>query len=244
MDIVLHVVRRVVLNDELELLDVEAARGDGCGNDDRAAAVLEVDDGLVAVDLLASAVQRHARVVLVLEVDEQLVGRLLALDKDERARVFLVVEELAEQLEQAVEAGVLAADLDNLGDRVGNNGAAADRDLERTSEDLAGERLHLSRERGGEEDCLAVGADLADDLHDLRLEAHVEHAVCLVQNEIGHPLEVNQPARVGRQELDHSPGRADDDFGSPLHVGDVVLERHAAVRTRRLYHNWSVSQVS
>ena len=41
---------------------------------------------------------------------------------------------------------------------------------------------HLAGEGGGEHDRLAVRADVVDDAVDLRLEAHVEHAVRLVQH--------------------------------------------------------------
>lgn len=41
---------------------------------------------------------------------------------------------------------------------------------------------HLAREGGREHDSLAVGPDVLHDAHDLRLKAHVEHAVSLVQN--------------------------------------------------------------
>ena len=64
MNVVLHVVRRVELNDELELLDVETARGDRGGDNDGDDARLEVCNRLIAVDLLHSAVKTHARVVL------------------------------------------------------------------------------------------------------------------------------------------------------------------------------------
>jgi hypothetical protein len=43
-------------------------------------------------------------------------------------------------------------------------------------------RRHLAGEGGGEHDRLAVGADVVDNAVDLRLEAHVEHAVRLVQH--------------------------------------------------------------
>mmetsp|Transcript_73693 Transcript_73693/g.211386 ORF Transcript_73693/g.211386 Transcript_73693/m.211386 type:complete len:216 (+) Transcript_73693:579-1226(+) len=58
--------------------------------------------------------------------------------------------------------------------------------------------LHLFRPRCCEEQCLTLGAPTllrraglgahADDLADGRLETHVEHLVCLVQDEVGHAL--------------------------------------------------------
>lgn len=68
----------------------------------------------------------------------------------------------------------------------------------------------------------------------LRLEAHVEHPIGFVEDEVGDSVEVDDASRVGRQELDHAPGSADDEFGSTLHVGDVVLERGSTVCDRGL----------
>ena len=57
----------------------------------------------------------------------------------------------------------------------------------------------------------------------LRLEAHVKHAVGLVEHDVSDAVQVDDSARVGREELDHASGRADDELGAALHVGDVVL---------------------
>ena len=52
------------------------------------------------------------------------------------------------------------------------------------------QRLHLSRECCGKKNCLTIRADVLDDLHNLRFESHVEHAVRLVKYEIGHSTEI------------------------------------------------------
>lgn len=75
----------------------------------------------------------------------------------------------------------------------------------------------------------------------LRFEAHVEHPVSFVEDEIRHALKVDEPTRVGRQQFDHATRRTNDYFRTALHVGDVVLERHAAVSARSL---WQDSRVS
>jgi hypothetical protein len=58
----LQVVGRVIVDDQAQVLDVEAARGDGGGDEDVAHVALEVGDGALAVGLLLAAVQRQARV--------------------------------------------------------------------------------------------------------------------------------------------------------------------------------------
>ena len=58
-------------------------------------------------------------------------------------------------------------------------------------EDFVGEPAGLLGHRGGEEKGLAVGGKALHYLHDIVVEAHVEHAVSLVEDEIRHPREVN-----------------------------------------------------
>ena len=56
---------------------------------------------------------------------------------------------------------------------------------------------------------LTVWADLLEDLPDLGLEAHVQHPVCLVEDQVGAPPQVglahlkkvNQSARGGNHDL-------------------------------------------
>ena len=59
---------------------------------------------------------------------------------------------------------------------------------------LVREPADLAVERGREEHRLAVARQPADDLVDLRLEAHVQHPVCLVEHEDAHGVEDDEPA--------------------------------------------------
>jgi hypothetical protein len=89
----------------------------------------------------------------------------------------------------------------------------------------------------GEKDKVSIGGKEEDGKRRkayLRFETHVEHAVSFVEHEVSHSLKVDEPTRVCRQQLNHSTGSADDDLRTTLHVGDVVLERHATVSARRL----------
>ena len=62
---------------------------------------------------------------------------------------------------------------------------------------------------------LTVWADLLEDLPDLGLEAHVQHAVSLVQAEVGDPLQVHL---AHLQEVDQPPGCRDHDLAPVLDV--------------------------
>ena len=49
--------------------------------------------------------------------------------------------------------------------------------------------------------------DLADNLADLGFKAHVQHAVSLIQDQVGDTLQVGDP---GLQHVDEAAGRGDD----------------------------------
>ena len=223
--VVFHMVRGVVIDDEFELFDIEASCRNRRSNDDRDNTRFEVGDGGVAVDLIFAAVKRHAQVTFAHELTQEVVGRFLAIDEDKRAALGILVVSLSQDLEQAVELRVLVPHLDYLVDLRCDHGATSDSDLERLVENLACERVHLFRECGGEEDGLTIRADVVDDLHDLRLEPHVEHSVSLVENEVCDTLEVGDPARIRGQEVNHTSWCTDDDFRTLLHFSNLILDR-------------------
>jgi hypothetical protein len=59
---------------------------------------------------------------------------------------------------------------------------------------------------------------LVEDLADLGLETHVEHAVSLVHNEVGDATEVEL---AGLEHVDETTGGGDDDLGTALEVADL-----------------------
>ena len=82
-------------------------------------------------------------------------------------------------------------------------------------QEVSGQLLHLLGPGGGPHKHLAVGPNLLEDLPNLGLEAHVQHAVSLVQAEVGDPLQVHLPHL---QEVDQPPGCRDHDLAPVLDV--------------------------
>jgi hypothetical protein len=91
-----------------------------------------------------------------------------------------------------------------------------------------GELLDLAGPGGREHERLSVRADLLDDLVDLRLETHVEHAVGFVHDEVGHATEIGL---AGLKHVDKTTGRGDDNLGAALEVADLLTLGHATVDT-------------
>ena len=66
----------------------------------------------------------------------------------------------------------------------------------------------------------------------LWFETHVEHAVCLIKDDVRHPFEVGDPPVVGCQHVDHSAGGAHDDLGPPLQLRYLLANARAPVHHR------------
>lgn len=86
----------------------------------------------------------------------------------------------------------------------------ADGDVHRVLNEVARQPLHLLRPRRREEQSLPLWRHLVDDGANLRLEAHVEHSVRLVESErhdiahvnLAHLHDVVEPAGRGDHHLD------------------------------------------
>ena len=85
---------------------------------------------------------------------------------------------------------VILGDDDMLFDVGTNDAAAADRHLDGFIKNASRKCLHLPRERGAEHDRLTVRPCVVEDAHHLRFEAHVEHTISFVQNDISDTPQV------------------------------------------------------
>ena len=127
-----------------------------------------------------------------------------------------------EQLQQQLRLEPLGHRVDGLRDSLGGSGLALEGDLGRRPEDLARQGFNGRRHGGAEEQGLTWLRDVAKDPPDVRQEAHVQHPVRFVQNQILQPREGGiAPGEVVQQ----SAGRGDDDVDTPAQRS--LLRAHA-----------------
>ena len=90
----------------------------------------------------------------------------------------------------------------------------------------AGQAFDRRGDGGAEQQRLAFLGAAAEDLFDIGPEADVEHPVGFVQHD-----DLNRPQveRAAADEVDDAAGRADDDVGPALELGDLAANRFAAV---------------
>jgi hypothetical protein len=81
-----------------------------------------------------------------------------------------------------------------------------------------GKLLDILGPRSTEHECLSIRADLRNNLSDLRLEAHVQHTVCLIQDKIRDAAKVGL---LGFQHVDETTGSGDDDFDTSGEVTNL-----------------------
>src|SRR5690606_25700414 len=220
----LVLVRRVGLHDEVDVVDVDAARGD-VGRDEHAdAARREALDVARALGLVEVAVQRDRAQPRVLELLDELIGERTRAAEDDRAPLA------ARDLLEDVALGALVDDEHLVVDRARVLVLARDLVDLRVLEELVDERRDLAVERRREQQLLAVGLREAQDLLHGFEEAELAHVVGLVEH---RDLNLAQVELALALEVLDATRRADDDVDALLQRAHLLALRHAAVDLRR-----------
>ena len=221
VDVVFGVGGEVVIDDVRDAVDVDAAGGDVGGDEDAEGAAAEVVEGLEALILGAVGVEGAAGDVEGVEAAGDAVGAVFGAGEDEDAGEGGVFEEVAE--ETWFEMG--GDFVDPLGDGFGGVGAAADLDDFGVVLEFGGEGFDFFGEGGGEEEGLALAGEAADDAADRGEEAHVEHAVGLVEDE---GLDAVKVTVALAEEVHEAAGAGDDEVGAGAEGVDLGAFADAA----------------
>mmetsp|Transcript_61841 Transcript_61841/g.161977 ORF Transcript_61841/g.161977 Transcript_61841/m.161977 type:complete len:599 (+) Transcript_61841:267-2063(+) len=225
VDVVLNRLRHVVVHNIHHFFDVKPSLRHVRRDQHGAAPGLEVGQRAVAGPLVLVAMDGSCGNLVVLQLPGQCIGAALGLGEDQH--LLVAAGDAADPGYEALPLLVLAHDLDLLGD-VGIRGQllGADGQLDGIlPAEVSRHALDFFRPSCGEHDGLPVRPDLGDDLADLRLEAHVQHAVCLVQAEVRHALEIRDACL---QEIQQPPRRGDDDLDAAAEVRGLAVAADAA----------------
>mmetsp|Transcript_145911 Transcript_145911/g.467706 ORF Transcript_145911/g.467706 Transcript_145911/m.467706 type:complete len:467 (+) Transcript_145911:92-1492(+) len=208
--VILDVAWEVVVDDVRHLGDVEAPCRDVRGHHDGGLAAAELREGDLPIALLHVAVDGHSLVLAAQQVGLQPCGRALHGDEDQRR----IVGVLLQHLQQRVGLLVVRGDHEGLLDALGGRADSADADPDVVVHEGLRQFLNLLRESRREHESHPTvnrrrHVPLQHDLIDLRHEAHVEHAVRLVQDQEAHGRhgqdlavdEVDEPPRRRRHDV-------------------------------------------
>ncbi len=113
MDVILRVVRVVVVDDKLDVVDIQATGGDVSGDEDRGAAFSKLSQDPVALLLLFVSVDAHGGVALPTHESGQVVGLTFCFNKDEDFVVRLT-SDFFQEPGKFLLLLIFFADIDNL----------------------------------------------------------------------------------------------------------------------------------
>ncbi|GAA1309991.1 hypothetical protein GCM10009647_032680 [Streptomyces sanglieri] len=219
MQIVLVVARRIDVDDQVQVVDVDAARRDVRRDQHRDLPVLEPVQGTGALRLGLAAVQRGGPH----PAAEQMAGELVhgVLGVQEHEHPALAGRDLGR-------GGVLVRALHvehvvlHRGHRTGRR---VDRVDHRVVQVIPYQQVDVTVQGRREQHPLALRQHLVEQVGDLRHESHVGHLVGLVEDGDGDPV---QPAVAAVDEVLEPAGRGDDDLGAGAQRGGLPADRHAA----------------
>ncbi len=203
-------------------VDVEATGRDLGGDEDVDAPGLEVAECPDPLALALVAVDRRGGDAVPGQLLGQPVRAVLGPREHERLVDPTAPDEVAEQLALALTIDRIRDLANELDRRV----AAGDLDLGGVVEDAPGELADVVGERRREHEVLAPGRQQGEDAPDVADEAHVEHAIRLVEDQ---DLDRVEPDRAPHGVIEQPAGRRDDDLGAGPKGSHLRLEADTAV---------------
>src|SRR5881296_178130 len=226
MDVVLSRVEQIEVHHMDDLGHVDPARRDVGGDQHAIATAPEAVERLAALRHRAICVQARHPVAGRAHRARHAIGAMLGAREDERLTTFLAEE--PEQERRLLLGRRLVEHLRDFRDGLGDHAGV---DAHGTDEMPADQRLDLCRHRRRKAEGLPVERRYAEDALDLGCEAHVEHAVGLVEDDDAERAEAKRPAL---EVIEEPAGGRNNDVGSPLEPGELRPHRFAPDEDDRL----------
>src|SRR5262245_52991117 len=228
VDVVVGMVRDVEVEDVADGGNVEPARGDVGGDQQRHLVLAELLERSCARRLVHITVQRDGGEAVADQRAMQRRHLAFAIAEDDRVgQAFRRADEAAQRIALVVR---LAAGLDQplAG---GRDGGRRPRYLHlyRIVQELLGDAPDLRRHGGGEEQRLAGERHELADALDVGNEAHVEHAVGFVDDE---KLDAGEQEPPALEMIEQPAGRGDENVDATRELGILVVERDPADHQR------------
>ena len=243
MRVVLDRFRHVVVDHQRDVLDVETTSGHRGGDQDVLGAVLQRSERVLTLLLALATVQRTGQVVHLVQTLGQHVHALLLVHEDDHRRL----EATTEHLQQLLALVVLGQNVDDLLHTLHRLADRADVDHRRSPQVVACQPFDRRRHGRREHDrlselvlrlevlhqpqvvlgLLGVRLQVADrhvveDLLHVRLEAHVDHAIRLVEHHVGAATEHQVPVL---EDVDQTAGRCDHDLATESQLEALLFSR-------------------
>ena len=230
MRVVVDIRWQVKVDDVGDVRNIQTSRRDVRGDEDGRLTRSEGFQRRLALLLRAIAVDaRRGLTVLVQEILE-LVRTSLRFDENQSQ-----TRHGFDQIEKHIALFVVRSHaLDGLRDQRVRRADATDREKDVIVQEVRSHSLDFPRERCGEQHRLTLATSrhvaLVDDLSNLRLETHVQHAIRLVEREI---LNSAQRDLSAIDEIDQTTRRGDENVAPAFHGAELFHRRSATVDDAR-----------
>ncbi len=226
--VVLGILRQVVVEHVGDVRNVQPARGDVGGHQVVELAILETLQKLLPLELRHVARNRADPAAVALHPLGDALGGGAGVDENDRALGLMLVDQIQEQRHFFF----LRREIHHLAHLVGGHVVAFGDDLLRVMHVLVGQLQHAQRQRGGEQQHLALLArrQAVEDVAHVLDEAEVEHAVGFVDH---HHLDAVQAEHALFVVVEQAPRRGDDDVAAVLELLALLVVIDAAVDQRQ-----------
>ena len=219
VDVVVNVAGKVVVDNLRDVGDVQTTGSNICGAHDGSVAALEAAEGILTLSLGLVAMNGAGGEALGAENVLKVVARALGLDEDKDESLLDGKEETHQRLELVTVLDVL----NGLGNVLTGRTDAADGEEDVLTHEVTRETLDVGGEGCREHHRLTIVAEghalLLDDATDLRLEAHVQHAISLIEDEELDGLHGNATTL---DEIDETAGSSDEHIATALDLAELI----------------------
>ncbi len=212
--------RQVEVDDVRDAVDVDAAGGDVGGDQDAVFALLETGERAVALALRAVTVNAGCLHTDPGETLGELLDPVTGAGKHEE-RSGLAAEHMVEEIHFPVMLDFVEMEVDVFGGLGGRSEGDANRIREVLRDELGGAGL----DGGREEQRLALFRNLPEDLVQCGQEAHVEHPVAFVKNDVGDLAQIGETAV---EEVTETSWGGDDNLHAAAERVELGTFGHAA----------------
>ncbi len=227
MHVILGHVGDLVVDDVRQVVDVDATCGDVGGHQGADLAGLEAFQRLSAGALALVAVQRHGRHAVLGQVVGHVVGAELGAREDQ----YLAPVVLLDDVQQHLLLLGAAHRVDDLADALHRGVARRDLDALWVFQQAAGQLADLVAEGGRKQQALLGGGQQRQHLLHIMDEAHIQHAVGLVQHQHLNGGQVQEALLL---QVQQAAGSGHQNVHPALQALDLRIHAHAAEDHRGL----------
>src|SRR3569833_2121000 len=228
MHVIFHVVRQIVVEYDLNVVNINAARGDVRGDEKFQAGLAEFVHLAVALGLVHVAVQAISHVTRGFEMVHEVVDHAFGIAEDDAEFEVVDIDETGEQFD-FVTAIHFVIDLLDGGD---GQRFLFDAHLLGIARIFFDQLLNEFRDGGREKNRLPFLRGRLENCFDVVAEPHVQHDVHFVEDDHFYGFEAE---RAAAHMIHDAAGSADDDLGALFEAIELPLVGLSAVNGQR--HN-------